>query len=36
MDKLRGEMKVLSGKLEHKQEKVEEGRRMMGKAGSKN
>jgi len=38
MDKLRGEMKVLSGKLEHDHEKVEEGRRMMGKTttGGKN
>ncbi|PPQ71142.1 hypothetical protein CVT26_010836 [Gymnopilus dilepis] len=38
MDKLKGEMKVLTGKLEHKQEKVEEGRKMMGKGpvGSRN
>ncbi|KDR78062.1 hypothetical protein GALMADRAFT_245041 [Galerina marginata CBS 339.88] len=38
MDKIRGEMKVLSGKLEHDQEKVDEGRRMMGKptTGNKN
>ncbi|KAF8957161.1 hypothetical protein BDZ97DRAFT_1847597 [Flammula alnicola] len=32
LDRLRGEMKVLTGKLEHKEEKVEEGRRMMGKS----
>lgn len=31
MDKLKGEMKVISGKLSHKESKVEEGRRMMGR-----
>jgi len=36
MDKIKGEIKVLSGKLEHKQEKVDEGKRMMGKSASKN
>ena len=32
MDKIKGEVKVLSGKLAHNEEKVEEGRRLMGKA----
>ncbi|KAF8883901.1 hypothetical protein CPB84DRAFT_1789676 [Gymnopilus junonius] len=36
MEKIKGEMMVLSGKLEHKQEKVDEGKRMMGKSASKN
>ncbi|KAH9485491.1 hypothetical protein JR316_0002399 [Psilocybe cubensis] len=36
MDKLRGEIKVLSGKLEKSPEKVQEGRRMMGKPTLKN
>ncbi|CAA7263933.1 unnamed protein product [Cyclocybe aegerita] len=31
MDKLKGEMKVISGKLGHNEEKVEAGRKMMGK-----
>ncbi|KAK7046142.1 hypothetical protein VNI00_007145 [Paramarasmius palmivorus] len=31
MDKIKGEMKVISGKLGGKEEKVEEGKRMMGK-----
>ncbi|KAJ3501030.1 hypothetical protein NMY22_g19061 [Coprinellus aureogranulatus] len=31
MNKVKGEMKVLSGKLTHKEEKVEEGRRRLGK-----
>jgi len=31
MDKLKGEVKVISGKLGGNEEKVEEGRRMMGK-----
>ena len=31
MDKLKGEMKVISGKLSHKESRVEEGRRMMGR-----
>jgi hypothetical protein len=31
MDKLKGEVKVISGKLSHKESKVEEGRRMMGR-----
>lgn len=31
MDRLKGEIKVISGKLSHKESKVEEGRRMMGK-----
>ena len=31
MDKLKGEMKVISGKLSHKESMVEEGRRLMGK-----
>ena len=31
MDKLEGEVKVISGKLSHKESKVEEGRRMMGR-----
>ncbi|KAG6853644.1 hypothetical protein C0991_002612 [Blastosporella zonata] len=31
-DKLKGEIKVMSGKLSHDQAKVEEGRRLMGKA----
>lgn len=31
MDKIKGEVKVLSGKLGHKDEKVEEGRRLLGK-----
>ena len=31
MDKLRGEVKVISGKLSHKESRVEEGRRMMGR-----
>ncbi|KAF8815261.1 hypothetical protein BYT27DRAFT_7334025 [Phlegmacium glaucopus] len=32
MDKLKGEVKVISGKLLHKESQVEEGKRMMGKA----
>ena len=32
MDKIKGEVKVISGKLAHNEEKVEEGRRLMGKA----
>ncbi|KAF9039836.1 hypothetical protein BJ165DRAFT_1530851 [Panaeolus papilionaceus] len=31
MDKIKGEMKIVSGKLGGKEEKVEEGRRLMGK-----
>jgi uncharacterized protein YjbJ (UPF0337 family) len=31
MNKVKGEMKVLSGKLTHKEDKIEEGRRLMGK-----
>ncbi|KAJ3515134.1 hypothetical protein NLJ89_g1940 [Agrocybe chaxingu] len=31
VDKLKGEMKVISGKLGHNEEKVEAGRKMMGK-----
>ena len=31
MDRLKGEVKVISGKLSHKESRVEEGRRMMGK-----
>ena len=31
MDKLKGEVKVISGKLSHKESMVEEGRRMMGR-----
>ncbi|GLB45715.1 hypothetical protein LshimejAT787_2600480 [Lyophyllum shimeji] len=31
MDKVRGEVKVISGKIAHKEEKVEEGKRLMGK-----
>ncbi|KAJ2929297.1 hypothetical protein H1R20_g7806, partial [Candolleomyces eurysporus] len=31
MDKVKGEMKVLSGKLTHKEEKVLEGKRLLGK-----
>lgn len=31
MDKLKGEVKVISGKLSHKEDMVEEGKRMMGK-----
>ncbi|PPQ72433.1 hypothetical protein CVT24_003128 [Panaeolus cyanescens] len=31
MDKIKGEIKIVSGKLGGKEEKVEEGRRMMGK-----
>ncbi|PPQ72435.1 hypothetical protein CVT24_003130 [Panaeolus cyanescens] len=30
-DKVKGEMKVIAGKIERKEEKVEEGKRMMGK-----
>ena len=32
LDKIRGEMKVLSGKLGNNQDKITEGRKMMGKA----
>lgn len=32
MDKIKGEMKMISGKLAHNEEKIEEGRRLMGKA----
>ncbi|ESK86501.1 hypothetical protein Moror_9852 [Moniliophthora roreri MCA 2997] len=32
MDKIKGEVKVISGKLGGKEEKVEEGRRLMGKS----
>lgn len=32
MDKIKGEVKVISGKLAHDEAKVEEGRRLMGKA----
>jgi hypothetical protein len=31
LSKMKGEMKVLSGKIGHNEEKIEEGRRMMGK-----
>jgi hypothetical protein len=31
MDKLKGEVKVISGKLSHKESRVEEGRKMMGR-----
>ena len=31
MDKIKGEAKIISGKLSHKEEKVEEGRKLMGK-----
>jgi hypothetical protein len=31
MDKIKGEVKVISGKLAHNEEKVEQGRRLMGK-----
>ncbi|TFK40159.1 hypothetical protein BDQ12DRAFT_664666 [Crucibulum laeve] len=31
MDKLKGEVKVISGKLGHNEQKVEEGKKMMGK-----
>ncbi|KAF8981105.1 hypothetical protein BDQ17DRAFT_1379990 [Cyathus striatus] len=31
MDKIKGEMKVISGKLGHDEEKVELGKQMMGK-----
>jgi hypothetical protein len=31
MDKVKGEMKVLSGRLTHKEEKVLEGKRLLGK-----
>ena len=31
MDKLKGEVKVISGKLSHKESKVEEGRKLMGR-----
>ena len=31
MDKVKGEVKVLSGKLGNNESKIEEGRRMMGK-----
>jgi uncharacterized protein YjbJ (UPF0337 family) len=31
LDKVKGEVKVISGKLAHNEEKVEEGRRLMGK-----
>lgn len=30
-DKIKGEAKIISGKLSHKEDKVEEGKRMMGK-----
>lgn len=30
-DKIKGEIKVLSGKMSHDEHKVEEGKRMMGK-----
>lgn len=32
MDRIKGEVKVISGKLAHNEEKVEEGRRLMGKS----
>jgi len=31
MNKIKGEVKVLSGKLGKNEEKIEEGRRMLGK-----
>ncbi|KAF9021080.1 hypothetical protein BDZ89DRAFT_1138253 [Hymenopellis radicata] len=32
MDKVKGEVKVLSGKLSHNEERIEEGKKLMGKA----
>jgi uncharacterized protein YjbJ (UPF0337 family) len=31
MDKLKGEVKVLTGKLGHNESKIEEGRKLLGK-----
>lgn len=31
MDKLKGEAKVLSGKMSHNEEKIEQGKKLMGK-----
>lgn len=31
MDKVKGEVKVIGGKITHNEEKIEEGKRMMGK-----